>query len=78
MLKSYNVHGDPEVNIIPNFLDDEEISHLLRLAERGWEPSEASLGRSPRGSNQVGSGVYRSKEEGKDLVNASGFGFKDL
>jgi len=57
VLTAYNVLGDPEVLVIPNFVNEAEVEHLLELAKDGWAPSE------------VGSGVYRSKNEGKDLEN---------
>lgn len=56
-LTSFSVSEDPSVSIVPDFLGEAEIEHLLRLAEDGWAPSE------------VGSGTYKSKEEGKDLKN---------
>ncbi|CAJ1414537.1 unnamed protein product [Effrenium voratum] len=57
VLKAYNVLEDPEVIVVPDFVNEAEIQHLLQLAERGWQPSE------------VGSGVYKSKDEAKDLAN---------
>eukprot|EP00930_Biecheleria_cincta_P072583 TRINITY_DN59962_c0_g1_i1.p1 TRINITY_DN59962_c0_g1~~TRINITY_DN59962_c0_g1_i1.p1 ORF type:complete len:466 (-),score=84.70 TRINITY_DN59962_c0_g1_i1:241-1638(-) len=56
-LTSFSVSEDPSVSIVPDFLGEAEIAHLLSLAEDGWAPSE------------VGSGTYKSKEEGKDLTN---------
>eukprot|EP00931_Biecheleriopsis_adriatica_P089508 TRINITY_DN63622_c0_g1_i1.p1 TRINITY_DN63622_c0_g1~~TRINITY_DN63622_c0_g1_i1.p1 ORF type:complete len:460 (-),score=100.95 TRINITY_DN63622_c0_g1_i1:13-1392(-) len=57
VLKAYCVHKDPKITVIPNFLSDAEIQHLLELAEEGWTPST------------VGSGVYKTNDETKDLQN---------
>mmetsp|Transcript_57875 Transcript_57875/g.172155 ORF Transcript_57875/g.172155 Transcript_57875/m.172155 type:complete len:470 (-) Transcript_57875:24-1433(-) len=61
VLKAYSIpsfDGGPRLSLVPHFVSDAEIEHLLRLAEGSWEPSE------------VGSGVYRSADESKDLSNA--------
>jgi len=57
VLKAYAIHTDPKILLVPHFVGEAEISHLLELAEAGWAPSE------------VGSGVYRSSDEAKDLLN---------
>lgn len=57
VLKSYLVHKDPKIYLIPNFVSDAEIEHLLDLAEEYWFPSV------------VGTGVYRTNDESKDLSN---------
>lgn len=56
-ITAFTISDDPWVSIVPDFLGEAEIEHLLSLAEDGWAPSE------------VGSGSYKSKEEGKDLTN---------
>merc|ERR1719201_2646828 len=53
------VHKDPEISLIPDFLDDAEIEHLMQLAGDLWQPSV------------VGSGVYKTNDESKDLQNKS-------
>mmetsp|Transcript_24214 Transcript_24214/g.45734 ORF Transcript_24214/g.45734 Transcript_24214/m.45734 type:complete len:465 (-) Transcript_24214:13-1407(-) len=57
ILTAYSVHQDPQVSVVPDFIQEAEIQHLLDLASPGWEPSE------------VGQGVYRTKHEGQDLAN---------
>jgi prolyl 4-hydroxylase len=56
-LKQYLVHKDPEFYLIPNFVTDAEIEHLLALSEELWTPSV------------VGTGVYKTNDESKDLAN---------
>jgi prolyl 4-hydroxylase len=53
------VHKDPEISLIPDFIDDDEVEHLLKLTEDKWAPSV------------VGSGVYKTNDESKDLSNKS-------
>eukprot|EP00927_Polykrikos_kofoidii_P059534 TRINITY_DN54684_c0_g1_i1.p1 TRINITY_DN54684_c0_g1~~TRINITY_DN54684_c0_g1_i1.p1 ORF type:complete len:442 (+),score=58.57 TRINITY_DN54684_c0_g1_i1:122-1447(+) len=38
-LKAFVVHEDPEMFVVPNFLSDVEIDHLLALASEYWAPS---------------------------------------
>jgi len=57
VLKAYAIHTDPKILLVPGFVGEAEIQHLLELAEVGWVPSE------------VGSGVYRNSDETKDLLN---------
>eukprot|EP00440_Ansanella_granifera_P016092 gb/GFBE01017479.1/.p1 GENE.gb/GFBE01017479.1/~~gb/GFBE01017479.1/.p1 ORF type:complete len:462 (+),score=98.25 gb/GFBE01017479.1/:1-1386(+) len=57
VLKSFTVHADPKISVIPNFLSDAEIQHLLELSEEHWVPST------------VGTGVYKTNDETKDLQN---------
>lgn len=57
VLKSYLVCQDPNMYLIPNFVSDAEIEHLLELAEVFWIPST------------VGAGVYKTNDESKDLSN---------
>uniref|UniRef100_A0A7S0ADX9 Prolyl 4-hydroxylase alpha subunit domain-containing protein n=1 Tax=Pyrodinium bahamense TaxID=73915 RepID=A0A7S0ADX9_9DINO len=64
VLKAYSVtgaNGGPRLAVVPHFLGEAEIEHLLALAEGCWEPSE------------VGTGVYRSADESKDLFNTLSF-----
>lgn len=56
-LRSYVVTRDPGISVIPHLLTDAEIAHLLELAEPYWTPST------------VGSGVYKTNDESKDLAN---------
>eukprot|EP00435_Cladocopium_sp_Y103_P040897 s295_g11.t1 len=57
VLKAYTVFEDPRITVIPNFLSDSEMQHLLDLAAAYWVPST------------VGSGVYKTNDESKDLQN---------
>lgn len=57
VLTAYAVYSDPKITVIPQFLNEDEIQHLLDLAEACWIPST------------VGSGVYSSNDESKDLRN---------
>mmetsp|Transcript_242 Transcript_242/g.768 ORF Transcript_242/g.768 Transcript_242/m.768 type:complete len:474 (-) Transcript_242:258-1679(-) len=57
VLKAYVVHENPTITVIPNFLSDSEIDHLLELAKDFWVPSV------------VGTGVYKTNNEAKDLAN---------
>ncbi|CAE8626381.1 unnamed protein product [Polarella glacialis] len=57
VLKAYVVHADPKMTVVPNFLSDEEIKHLLELSEDYWVQS------------MVGTGVYKTNDESKDLQN---------
>lgn len=57
VIRAFVVREDPRVSVIPNFLTDEEMDHLLQLAEQGWTPS------------LVGSGTYKSADESQDLKN---------
>mmetsp|Transcript_83529 Transcript_83529/g.259472 ORF Transcript_83529/g.259472 Transcript_83529/m.259472 type:complete len:450 (+) Transcript_83529:124-1473(+) len=57
VLKAYVVHEEPRITVIPGFVTDAEIEHLIELAEEDWVPSV------------VGSGVYKTNDESKDLVN---------
>ncbi|CAK9059052.1 unnamed protein product [Durusdinium trenchii] len=57
VLKAFRVFEDPEIMVIPNFLNDDEMQHLLDLADAYWVPST------------VGSGVYKTNDESKDLQN---------
>jgi len=59
VLKRVIVNKDPEISLIPDFVDDAEIEHLISLAGDLWEPSV------------VGSGVYKTNDESKDLSNKS-------
>lgn len=59
VLRRLVVNKDPEISLIPDFLDDAEIEHLLKLTEETWVPSV------------VGSGVYKTNDESKDLSNKS-------
>jgi len=51
------VHKEPKITIIPNFISDAEVEHLLELSEEFWVPSV------------VGAGVYKTNDEMKDLSN---------
>jgi len=57
VLRSYIVHREPDIAVIPNFVNDAEIEHLLKLAGEQWVPST------------VGSGSYTTNDETKDLKN---------
>ena len=57
VLKAYTVFENPKITVIPNFLKDCEMQHLLDLAANYWVPST------------VGSGVYKTSDESKDLQN---------
>eukprot|EP00928_Gymnodinium_smaydae_P011509 TRINITY_DN14239_c0_g1_i1.p1 TRINITY_DN14239_c0_g1~~TRINITY_DN14239_c0_g1_i1.p1 ORF type:complete len:464 (+),score=90.07 TRINITY_DN14239_c0_g1_i1:51-1442(+) len=57
VLRSYVVHRDPEIFLIPNFVTDGEIEHLLELAADSWIRST------------TGQGVYKTNNETKDLKN---------
>jgi len=57
VLKSYLIHRDPKIYVIPHFVSDEEIDHLMKLSEEHWIPSV------------VGSGYYKTNDESKDLTN---------
>lgn len=59
VLKAYVVSQDPKITLIPSFLNNAEVDHLIELAEEGWIPSV------------VGSGVYKTNDESKDLKNKS-------
>mmetsp|Transcript_23287 Transcript_23287/g.51136 ORF Transcript_23287/g.51136 Transcript_23287/m.51136 type:complete len:482 (-) Transcript_23287:554-1999(-) len=56
-LKAYVVHENPEITVVPHFFTDNEIAHLLELSEKDWIPSV------------VGTGVYKTNDESKDLQN---------
>jgi len=57
VMKSYLIHDDPKMHIIPRFLSDAEIDHLLELVEPHWVPSV------------VGSGTYTENNDESDLKN---------
>lgn len=57
VLRQYLVHKDPDFYLIPNFVSDAEIEHLLALSEELWIPSV------------VGTGTYKTNDESKDLAN---------
>eukprot|EP00444_Apocalathium_aciculiferum_P041013 CAMPEP_0183523058 /NCGR_PEP_ID=MMETSP0371-20130417/18885_1 /TAXON_ID=268820 /ORGANISM="Peridinium aciculiferum, Strain PAER-2" /LENGTH=466 /DNA_ID=CAMNT_0025721923 /DNA_START=21 /DNA_END=1422 /DNA_ORIENTATION=- len=57
VLKAYVVHQDPVITVVPNFLSDREVAHLIELSEEYWVPSV------------VGTGVYKTNDESKDLKN---------
>lgn len=57
VLKSYVVHLAPTISVVPHFLTDAEVEHLLELSKDYWEPSV------------VGHGVYKTDDEAKDLTN---------
>lgn len=57
VMKAYVVWEKPKVMVVPNFLSEKEIQHLLDLCEAHWVPSV------------VGSGVYKTNDESKDLRN---------
>jgi len=56
-LRAYVVHQDPKITIIPNFVSDSEIEHLLEISKGFWFPSV------------VGRGVYKTNDENKDMQN---------
>ncbi|CAE8705172.1 unnamed protein product [Polarella glacialis] len=39
-LRTYLVHESPRLAVVPNFLTDSEVAHLLELARQSWAPSE--------------------------------------
>jgi prolyl 4-hydroxylase len=57
VVKMFQVHKDPEIFIVPCFIEDEEIQHLIGLAEKAWVPST------------VGRGVYKTGNVEEDLKN---------
>lgn len=57
VLKAYVVHEDPKISVCPHFVSDAEIDHILQLSEEHWIPSV------------VGTGVYKTNDEAKDLTN---------
>jgi len=57
VLRAYVVHAEPRISVVPHFLSDAEIEHLLELSEDEWVPSV------------VGTGVYKTNDEAKDLTN---------
>lgn len=57
VMKSYAVLSEPKMSIIPNFLTDSEIEHVLKISNDYWEPSK------------VGSGTYKTTNESEDLEN---------
>jgi len=60
ILRRVIVNKDPEISLIPDFVNDAEIEHLLELAGDLWELST------------VGSGTYsKDNDESKDLHNKS-------
>lgn len=57
VLKAYVVHKEPEITLVPNFLSECEVEHLIELSQEFWVPSV------------VGAGVYKTNDEMKDLAN---------
>lgn len=45
-LHAYIVQQDPEMLVVPNFLSDAEMEHMLELAEDLWKPSAVQVGDS--------------------------------
>mmetsp|Transcript_42113 Transcript_42113/g.89690 ORF Transcript_42113/g.89690 Transcript_42113/m.89690 type:complete len:476 (-) Transcript_42113:141-1568(-) len=56
-LKAYIVHQHPQIFVVPYFVNDADIDHLLELSKDAWVPSV------------VGTGVYRTNDEAQDLTN---------
>jgi len=46
----YKAHSDPDLTVLPNFLSDEEVEHILELAKGVWAPSAVWTGGSNRSS----------------------------
>eukprot|EP00746_Dinoflagellata_sp_MGD_P163186 gnl/MRDRNA2_/MRDRNA2_91092_c0_seq1.p1 gnl/MRDRNA2_/MRDRNA2_91092_c0~~gnl/MRDRNA2_/MRDRNA2_91092_c0_seq1.p1 ORF type:complete len:483 (-),score=85.60 gnl/MRDRNA2_/MRDRNA2_91092_c0_seq1:41-1489(-) len=57
VVKMFQVHKNPAIYIVPCFIEDDEIQHLIGLAERAWVPST------------VGRGVYKTGDVNEDLKN---------
>jgi len=45
-LQAYVVNSDPEVLVVPQFLSDAEVKHMVELAENLWTPSGVQVGGS--------------------------------
>lgn len=43
-LQAFVTVSDPEVLVVPNFLSDEDMEHMLELAENLWAPSGVQVG----------------------------------
>eukprot|EP00930_Biecheleria_cincta_P057557 TRINITY_DN43477_c0_g1_i1.p1 TRINITY_DN43477_c0_g1~~TRINITY_DN43477_c0_g1_i1.p1 ORF type:complete len:551 (-),score=96.25 TRINITY_DN43477_c0_g1_i1:171-1823(-) len=59
-LKPYVVNEDPLIAVIPNFLANEEIEHLLHLSEGRWSPSAIDVADGQGVSRSVTSIAGRS------------------
>lgn len=55
VLRKFIVNENPEVFVVPNFLSDDEVDHLLALSVDHWAPSFIS------------SGVYKNNNDETDL-----------
>eukprot|EP00931_Biecheleriopsis_adriatica_P086847 TRINITY_DN61416_c0_g1_i1.p1 TRINITY_DN61416_c0_g1~~TRINITY_DN61416_c0_g1_i1.p1 ORF type:complete len:254 (-),score=48.51 TRINITY_DN61416_c0_g1_i1:67-828(-) len=64
-LKQLVVHQNPLIAVCPNFVTDDEIQHLLGLAEGSWFPSAVDevAQDAAKGGQYVATGIHRRSEQ---------------